>query len=166
MRTLLIWTLILWLALILENSRPDLFPSCSLVIPTAVSCMFRLRNSAATILAGATLLIRWLLHPTMVPAEVFAVLICTALLLARQTNAPGGLPATSSRRSASVWMPHVAVTVAALLCHTFVEADMLLPETVSLLTTRIIISGPYLGVMLFAALIADEFGLQRLSHSA
>ena len=75
MKQAIAWILISWFAVVLEHARPDLFASCSLVIPVGVGCMVWHRSSFGMIIATAVLLLRWLLSGQSFPIEVVVLLI-------------------------------------------------------------------------------------------
>ena len=166
MKTYIVWCMLLWFALIVENSRPDMFPSCSLTLPLAVGCIFWLRNGTAIVIAGMTLIFRWLLHPSLLPIEVASMLICAAFFLTQQKASRSRSPIPSHSSQFRAWIPLALVTLIALSTHAFVEADMQPITALAHLGRQLTVATPCTIVIVFAFKIADEFGLRRYSQLA
>lgn len=158
MKTIAGWAVLLWLGILLENSRADLFLSCSLIVPLAVGCLFWLRSSAAIFLAGTAMMTRWLLQPSSPPLEIFVVLLASATLLFQSPRA-----ATSSNfRRPSKWIVPVCVSLLGVAVHAFVSSSLEPTRAIQDFVLKSLIVIPAMGVILLAGRIADELGLRRI----
>jgi hypothetical protein len=160
------WTMILWFALIAEDSRPDVLPSCSLTVPLAVGCIFWLRTGSSIMIAGTSLLVGWLLHPSLLPIEVASSLVGAAGFLSPQKSNRDWPSAISHGRHSISWLPFVMVTLFALCSRAFVEANLLPNVALSLMWTRLPVAAVCTITIIFTRRIADEFGLTRQTAHA
>ncbi|MDG2131527.1 MAG: hypothetical protein P8K08_26255 [Fuerstiella sp.] len=161
MKTIVAWVLILWLALIFQVARPDVFVSGSLAVPLSVGCVFWLRTGTGVLLAGAALLIQWILHTTFAPIDVVVTLLlaCAAISRDRSSDVASTLLPTGSRY-AWLFQPTM-VLCTGLIVHTLLIAEFQSETLWPLLMSSLCIGVPVLVLTLFIARTADQFGLRR-----
>ncbi|MFY9252302.1 MAG: hypothetical protein WAO83_02525 [Fuerstiella sp.] len=161
MKTAAAWGLVLWMALVFEHSRSDLFPSSSLMLPACVGCLFWLKNGLASILAGLALIVHWLLFPTIAPVDVAVVLLLGTIFVTRSEQQGQWTP-MGSRQSQHAWWVHpMLVLLAGLAAHSVLHTGMNLSQFISASLARVIIAVPCLACLVFAIRAADEFGWRR-----
>jgi hypothetical protein len=161
MKTIAAWMLILWFALIFQVARPDFFGSGSLAVPLSVGCVFWLRNGTGVLLAGAALLIQWILNTTFAPIDVVVTLLlaCVAISRDRSRDLVSPSPLTGFRHTGLI-QPTV-VLCAGLLLHSLLIVDFQTENLWPVLISSLCIAVPVLVLTLFIARTADQFGLRR-----
>lgn len=157
MKPMACWAVVLWLGIALENSRSDLFPSCSLVLPFTVGCLYWLQNSYSVLLAGVAMMTRWLLQPIGAPIEIFAV-----LLLSTWSISENALSASrsDSRRSVTWFFP-VCITLFATVLHAATLTSLDPGIVLQVFCAKALIAVPTIGGVLLAGRVADELGFRR-----
>ena len=159
MKTAAAWAVLLWMGIVLENSRTDLFSSCSLLVPLAVGCLFWLRNSSAIFLAGTAMIIRWLLQPSIPPVEVIVVLLISTRLIFRS---PLAVAASNFKRSRK-WIAPVCMSLLGVGAHAFVLASFEPAVAIEDFALKSLVVIPAIGVILLAGRVADELGLRQIA---
>lgn len=160
MKTMACWSVLLWMALVLENTRPDLFPDCSLTVPVSVGCILWVKSGSAIALAGLSLIGRWLLQPSAVPIEIVVVILSSAwLVLSSQRNRTWTVSSSSS--SNIHWALPVTVVAASIASHAIMTSNFHASDSVDSSVQSLAVAIPVtIAVQLFARM-ADEFGLRR-----
>ncbi|MEQ9407335.1 MAG: hypothetical protein RIK87_06390 [Fuerstiella sp.] len=156
MKTVVVWSLVLWFALVCEQARPELFLSGSLVIPTVVGCLFWLRNGTGMLLAGSVLLLSWTLRTQGPPVEVIVVLLMSARLLTGRPRR-GPLERQAARRMLPVLVCVLGETALCLSGLPTVD----LSECLSALVPRLMMAVPAAAVIVFLGHLCEELGLRR-----
>lgn len=159
MKTFVAWFVLLWLALVLENTRTDLFPACSLTVPLAVGCILWVRSGWAIQLAGFALIGRWLLQPSAMPVEIAVVILASAWMVAKgQQNQWNVSPAKSENAMHWVW-PNTVV-VLGIANHTTITSDFAAELIVGRCLSAFAVAIPVMVVVLICTKAADEFGIR------
>lgn len=160
MKSLAIWLLLLWFAVVLEFTRPDFFASCSIVLPVATSCVLWHRNSVGLVLATSALLLRWLLAGHVFPAEITVLLVGTYLLLTRTLRDPAHGVMAHQSNGIRFWGMSLLVVTLSVLAHTGTLRPLDLLEAVK---WRLLVAVPLTTGLLLFMRAGDELGLRR-SH--
>ncbi len=160
MKTFSAWVLVLWLALVVEQSRPDSIPTGSVVFPFAIACIFWQRNGISILATGTVLLLRWALAPSATPLAVVSVLLLSALSLTRS-------PRTMTQRfdktrQRHFWLHPLLVLLIGTALHTSFFWFSSPTVFVSSLFARLVISIPCLIFVLSIMRFSDELGLRRV----
>ena len=161
MKSVAAWILVLWFALVVETARPDLFPSASLLLPCAVGCLFWLNSVTGMVLTGAALLLNWVLHPTLAPAEVPAVLTTFCLAFSAQHKR---LATVGHRTAMSAWLHPLLVLVAGVLARTLAAGNSHLNQLLTDVSGALMVATPVLAAILLTQRFAEELGFRRLSN--
>lgn len=161
MKTTAAWALTLWMALVFEHSRPDLFPSASLMAPASVGCLFWLRNGLASILAGLALILHWLLFPSIAPVDVLVILVVGTTFVTRVVHQGQWTPMGSRQSRHASWLCPLLVLMAGLATHVILHTGLDGSQFMMFIMARLIIAVPCLACLVFAIRTADEFGLRR-----
>lgn len=159
MKTFATWFVLLWLALVLENTRADLFPACSLTIPLAVGCILWMRSGWAIQLAGFTLIGRWLLQPSVIPVEIAVVVLASAWMVAKGQKNQWNVSPTKIE-NATHWGWPIAVVVLGIANHTTITSDFAADVIVGRCISTFAVAIPVMVVVLICAKAADEFGIR------
>lgn len=162
MKTNVAWILILWLVLLLENARTDLILSQSLLIPSAVTCLFWLRNATGSLVTGTALVVSWLLHPLFTPLTPGLVLVMGTFLIVRGSQSSTWSPTVSAPSRHAWWAHPLFVCSCGLASHSILLADFQLVAAASAFTSRILPASAVLGILLFGLRAAEEFGWRRV----
>jgi hypothetical protein len=161
MKTMFTWMLILWSALIFQVARPDLFCSGSLVVPLSVGCVFWLRNGTGVLLAGAALLIQWILHTTFAPIDVVVTLLLASVAISRGRSGDFASPSPPTGLRHARWIQPIMVLCAGLSLHSLLIVDFQTENLWPMLISSLCIAVPVLTLTLLLARTADQFGLRR-----
>jgi UDP-N-acetylmuramyl pentapeptide phosphotransferase/UDP-N-acetylglucosamine-1-phosphate transferase len=162
MKSLAGWLLFLWVAVLIE-SRPALagIPSSitggSVIVPAAIGCIFWFRSGRGILLAGAALLLHWLLTDQVFP--IAAILVCVLSAWCLHTE-----PAIDDLfRRRWTWRQWVQPFVIA----TLTAAAMLIPlwsqeaNPATSLARTLTISLPWMLVVVCVLRIRSEFDTRR-----
>ena len=161
MKTIVAWMLILWSALILQVARPDVLGSGSLVVPLSVGCVFWLRNGTGVLLAGAALLIQWILHTTFAPLDVVVTLLSASVAISRDRSGDLASPSPPTGLQHVWWIQPTVVLCAGLFVHSLLIVDFQTENLWPMLISSSCIAVPVLTLTLLIARTADQFGLRR-----
>lgn len=163
MKTNIVWTLLLWFVLVLENVRSDFVLSQSLLLPSVVGCLFWYRNGNGSVIAGTALILDWMLHPAFFPLTAAIVLLLATRLVTRSARQAAWSP-TVSRRSKNVWWIHpLFVLVAGLACHATLISELQVAQAASMFLARLFPAFAALALLLFAFRAAEQFGWRKIS---
>ena len=158
MKSFLLWTMILWGGIVLEQARPGVFPSAVLSVPLVVGCIFWFRSGRGMLLSGTALLFSWMLMPTLFPLTTVVVTAFAAFFLTRS----GGSAAWSGRPRGA-WLAPGLTMFAGLVSHV---AVIRLSESVSMWEHTLVRLpvGLSMGLaVVFVLRMADEFGIRQTS---
>lgn len=159
MKTITAWTLILWLALVLEQTRPDTIQTTSVVFPFAIACIFWQRSGISILMAGAALVLRWALSPSAIPLDVGSILLLSAWFLTRSPRTMTQSVHKSGRHP--FWLDPFLVLLIGTACHSS-PAWLISPNAfLESLIARLVISVPCLLVVSLIMRFSDELGLRR-----
>ena len=161
MKTTIAWMLILWSALIFQVARPDVLGSGSLVVPLSVGCVFWLKNGAGVLLAGAALLIQWILHTTFAPLDVVVTLLSASVAISRDRSGDPASLSPPTRFQYAWWIQPIVVLCAGLSVHSLLIVDFQTENLWPMLISSFCIAVPVLTLTLLIARTADQFGLRR-----
>ncbi len=156
MKAIALWTVVLWFALAAEQTRPDLLPVGSIVIPSAVGCMLWQRSASGVVVAGATMLLSWILAAAGPPLEIGVVLLLTARFI---TNS-----ASSHRYEGghAAWLHPLAIVVLGEIVLTGVGAyDAGLRAMTSAVVPRLVAAIPCTLLIVFVLRMSEELGFRR-----
>lgn len=156
MKAIALWTVVLWFALAAEQARPDLLPVGSIVIPSAVGCMLWQRSASGVVVAGAALLLSWVLAATGPPLEIAVVLLLTARFL---TNDDSSHRYENGR---AAWLHPLAIVVLGEVVLTAVGAyDAGLRVMTSAAAPRLVVAIPCMLLIVFVLRMSEELGFRR-----
>ena len=155
MRSLVPWLLILWIAVVLEHSRPELFASCSLVLPTCVACVLWHQNSVGMIAATAALLVRWLASGSNFPIEVVVLVVGASWLLTRRVSGRVQARIRSGVSRVDYWGAPVLLVAFSLLAHVVLIGHTNISAAI---VSRAIIAGPLLAGLRVLMGTSEELG--------
>ena len=161
MKTIVAWILLLWAALIFQVARPEFFSSGSLVIPLSVGCIFWLRNGTGILIAGAALLIQWILNTSSAPIDVVVTLILACVVISRDSPGDSGWPSTMTGIRYGWWLQPAIVLCAGLILHASMINNFQVENLWPSLRSSLCIALPVLAMTLIIARTADQFGLRR-----
>ena len=68
MKRAALWLIVFWFALVLEQSRPDLFPPGSIFLPTVCARIFWSCTASGMLLSGVGMLLWLVINPTHIAA--------------------------------------------------------------------------------------------------
>lgn len=163
MKSIAVWILLLWISLVMEQSRADLLPSGSLLFPIGVGCLFWFRSGTGVVLAGFGFILHWLLLQTRAPLDGAGMLLMSAVLLTRRQSWFYDSTKTPAGSRHAWWLQPLLVVLIGVLIHVFLMTADRSPHRV-----EAAMAGQRLGVAVCATLalslaarIADELGLRR-----
>ena len=158
MKSVASWLLLLWLGIVLERTRPELFPSAVLVVPLAVGCLFWLRNGTGMLISGASLTLAWLLNPDPFPVTSIVTLLLDAFFLTSEKA-----DRRWSGRKRREWLAPAFTVIAALLSHAVVLHLSAPTAVVSAFASRLVVAMPLTTAVVIMLHLAGEFGPRRHS---
>lgn len=156
MKTNIVWFLLLWFGFVCEQSRPDLFPSGSLLLSLAATCLFWCQTATGVCLSGFFLLARWVLFGTVFPAEIFTVLFLSMAFLthARHEDA--------YRHRQNSWWPVAAIAAVSQLILAGLPVILNdLPLELVHLALRLVAASAIVAAVAIIDRLADDFGYRR-----
>lgn len=148
-----VWAIILWFCLVLENVRPDLFPHTAVLIPAAVGCIFWCRTSQSIVTTGLFLAVQWVLHPTLFPLGLVVIAVGGASLVT-------GARRKQSQSRHGWWWRVVVLIVIAQVAHCLVGYSM--AQVPGVLIARIPVVLTLTAMVLLAFRAASELGIRRV----
>ena len=88
MKGLIIQAALLWLAIVAEQSRMDLLPSYSLLLPCCCLCLATKKSTASLVVVGFALLIQDLLRMESIPVVTVGLLVLGTFVATRSEPDP------------------------------------------------------------------------------
>lgn len=156
MKTTALWSIMLWFAMACEQTRPDLLPTGSVVVPCAVGCVVWLHSGSGMVIAGLALLLRWILSAAGPPIEVFAVMLLSARIATTKQS--------SSRYDggyARWWQPTTIVVIGELLLTAVGTSVNSSAGAFAAVVPRLLVAVPCIVAILFLLRLSEELGFRR-----
>jgi hypothetical protein len=161
LKSIAVWILLLWVSLVMEQSRADLLPSGSLLFPVGVGCLFWFRSGRGVVLAGSGFVVHWLLQQTLAPLDGAGMLLLTTVLLTRSREQSARSPLASRSVQRAWWLQPVLVVLSGMLIHVLLTAAAHPGKVTELIGHRLGIAVFACIVLSFAARLAEELGFRR-----
>jgi len=161
MKVLLVHAALLWLAIVAEQSRTDLLPSYSLLLPCCSLCITVKKSTSSILVVGAALLIQDLLKMESWPFVTVGLLLTITFALTRSERDPMSRSRTAmTQRHMPDWflLPAFLFT-SGVLIHFGYQAWQQ-SVTVKDVQSYLFVALPVLFVALVALRISREFGFR------
>lgn len=164
-KSIVVWILLLWTSLVMEQSRADLLPSGSLLFPVGVACLFWYRSGTGVVLAGFGFIVHWLLLQTRAPLDGAGMLLMSVVLLTRSREWSAASSLASQRVQHAWWLQPVLVVLVGTMIHAALAAAVSPARVTDMMGQRLVMAVFTIMLLTFVTRIADELGFRRRSEA-
>lgn len=157
---------LVWGAMVLEQSRPDILPAGTLLLPLVIIGMLWNRTAGGLFAGGVILVVDWIVRPQGLPLlPVILTLGATLILISQASDDPWTGKRTRRIRIPQAMQPTLLAIVGILLLIS--PAVVIQQTTVSaalpLIGNYAMISVPWSLLLTGLMKLAGEFGFRRLA---
>lgn len=161
MKTLLIHITLLWLAIVAEQARSDLFPSYTLLLPICAVLLIANRSTGGIVVIGIALLLQDLLRMQTLPFVTIGVIIIGTIVVTSPKTDPLSQRSKSRRRQILPrWFGQSAVIVCSGILLYFGQQISEKTFETQQLQTHLAVSIPIFLMSAAALRISHEFGFR------
>ena len=166
MKSIISLIVLVWGAMVLEQSRPDLLPAGTLLLPLVIIGMLWSRTAGGLFTGGVILVVDWIVRPQGLPLlPVILTLGATLILISQGSDDPWTGKRTRRIRIPQAMQPTLLAIVGILLLIS--PAVVIQQTTVSaslpLIGNYAMISVPWSLLLTGLMQLAGEFGFRRLA---
>jgi hypothetical protein len=166
MKSIMSLIVLVWGVMVLEQSRPDLLPAGTIVLPLVIIGMLWNRTAGGVFVGGAILVVDWIVRPQGLPLLPVILTFGATLILVSQVAAdPWTRKRTRRMRLPKMLQPTLLaiVGIALLIGPTLVIQQTTVSAALPVIGKYVMISVPWSLLLTGLMKLAGEFGFRRLT---
>jgi len=166
MKSIIGLIVLVWGAMVLEQSRPDLLPAGTILLPLVIIGMLWNRTAGGVLAGGAILVLDWIVRPQGLPLlPIILTFGVTLILVSQAADDPWtGKPKRRLRIPQAIQPTLLAIVgIALLIGPAFVVQQTTVLAALPVIGKYAMISVPWSLLLTGLMKLAGEFGFRRLA---